>query len=328
MAKKELKRKMVDICRELYRERLVRGREGNVSAKLNQDTFFITPHGVSLGFIKERDILLVDKQGKVIDGIGEPSFEIGLHKAIYSELKEVEAVIHVHPSFTTLLAEKGLSIQTLTFELEAILTGTEVIPQKGPVITDIDLVINALKKRNIVILKNHGTVAIGNLDDAFFLTDMLEEASKMSFFAHLLRINTQTTYMPSKDMRKEAIYELFSPEHIEILVSSVNQSKEVREEGRETDLTVRIAMKVLDNGQVYNFHFVQGSIVKVSHDEDADFLFTGSMDCWRAIFNGQLDAFVATSQNKLKIKGNLAELSKWYLSFKKIFELWKNFPVF
>jgi len=232
LAKKELKRKMVDICKELYRERFVRGREGNVSAKLDQDTFFITPHGVSLGFIEERDILLVDKQGRVIDGIGEPSFEIELHKAIYSELREVEAVIHVHPSFTTLLAEKGLSIQTLTFELEAILTGTEVIPQKGPVITDIDLVINALKKRNIVILKNHGTVAIGNLDDAFFLTDMLEEASKMSFFAHLPRIDVQTTYTPSKDMRKETTYELFSPEHIEMLISSVNQSKEVEEEGR------------------------------------------------------------------------------------------------
>jgi len=326
LAKKELKRKMVDICKELYKEGLVRGREGNVSAKLDEDTFFITPHGVSLGFIKEEDILLVDKQGRVIDGIGKPSFEIELHKAIYSELREVEAVIHVHPSFTTLLAEKGLPLQTLTFELEVILTGTEVIPQKGPVITDIDLVINALKKRNIVILKNHGTVAIGNLDDAFFLTDMLEEASKMSFFAHLPGINAQTTYIPSKDMRKETIYELFSPEHIEILVSSVNQSKEVKEEGRETDLTVRIAMKV-ETGQVCNFHFVQGSIVKVSNDEDADFLFTGSVDCWRAIFNGQLDAFVATSQNRLKIKGNLAELSKWFLPFKKIFKLWQNFPV-
>jgi len=68
--------------------------------------------------------------------------------------------------------------------------------------------------------------------------------------------------------------------------------------------------------------------VKATNDEEADFLFTGSVDCWRAIFNGELEAFVATSQNRLKLRGNLAELSKWYLPFKKIFTLWKNFPVF
>lgn len=327
MAKKGLKRKMVDICKEIYRERLVRAREGNVSTKVDENTFFITPHGISLGFIEEKDILLVDKQGKVIEGKGEPSFEIKLHKAIYSELKEVEAVIHVHAPFTILLAEKGLPLQTLTFELEAILTGTETIPQTGPVITNIHPVVDALKRRNIVILKNHGTVAIGNLEDAFFLTDMLEEASKMSLFAHLIGVRPKTTYPASQERRQQTTYRLFSPEHIRILVSSVNQNEEIKEEGKQANLTARIAMKLSETGEVHNFHFVKGNIIETSHDEDADFIFTGSADCWKSIFNGQLDAYVATTQNKLKVNGDMTELSKWYLPFKKVFGLWRQFPV-
>ncbi len=327
MAKKQLKRKMVDICRELYRKNLVRGREGNVSTKLDKNTFFITPHGVSLGFIKESDILLVDKQGKVIEGREEPSFEIKLHKTIYSELEEVAGVIHVHPSFAVLLAEKDLPIQTHAFELEALLTGTEIIPQEGPVITNIHLIIDALRRRNIVILKNHGTVAIGDLEDAFFITDMLEEACRMSIFDHLLGTIPEATYQAPQDKRQQTTYQLFSPEHLETLVSSVNQSEEVKREGSQTNLTTRIAMKLLETGKSYNFHFIQGRIVKTTLDEDADFIFTGFKDCWKDIFNGRLDAFVATSQNRLKVTGNLAELSKWYQPFKKIFGLWRNFPV-
>lgn len=327
MAERQLKREMVNICKELYRKNLVRGREGNISAKLDENTFFITPHGVSLGFIEETDILLVDKQGKVIEGAGEPSFEIKLHKTIYSELGEAEGIIHVHPSFAILLAEKDLPIQTHAFELEALLTGTEIIPQEGPVITNIHLIIDALRRRNIVILKNHGTVAIGNLKDAFFITDMLEETCRISIFDHLLGVSPKATYQAPQDRGQQTTYQLFSPEHLEALASSVNQSEELKKEGGQTNLTTRIAMKLLETGQSYNFHFIQGRIAKTTLDEDADFIFTGSEDCWKDIFNGRLDAFVATSQNRLKVTGNLAELSKWYQPFKKIFGLWRNFPV-
>ena len=48
---------------------------------------------------------------------------------------------------------------------------------------------------------------------------------------------------------------------------------------------------------------------------------------WRAIFKRQLDPFAATTQKKLKLKGDFAKISRWYVPFNRLFDLWTAAPV-
>ena len=42
---------------------------------------------------------------------------------------------------------------------------------------------------------------------------------------------------------------------------------------------------------------------------------------WRAVFNREIDPFVATTQKKMNLRGDFAKISKWYSPCSRIFEL-------
>ena len=53
----------------------------------------------------------------------------------------------------------------------------------------------------------------------------------------------------------------------------------------------------------------------------------GHLNLIRQIFNRQLDPFAATTQKKLKLKGDFGKISRWYVPFNRLFELWVRVPV-
>jgi L-fuculose-phosphate aldolase len=276
------------------------------------------------------DFLVMNVTGKVIEGGGKPSTESKLHGTIYRET-EAGAVVHLHPPYTSVLAVKGIEIHPMTFESSLFLgKSIPIIPQESPSVTRVEEVIDALKLSNIIILKEHGTVAVGDdLWDAFFLTEILEEAAMMTCLAKSLGTatgNEKGEFQPERETL-QAI-PVFSKEHIARMVDRINQDGEAQRLGKENHLTVRYAIKLLDTGQVYNFHFQEGEIVRVTNDEDAEFVIAGKKQQWVAVFNGLIDPFAATTQKKLRLqKGSIGDLSKWYPPFYRIFALWKRTPV-
>jgi len=50
-------------------------------------------------------------------------------------------------------------------------------------------------------------------------------------------------------------------------------------------------------------------------------------DVWELVFLGKLDPFVATMQGKMKLKGELGKLSRWYVPFSRLFELFKQVKI-
>ena len=319
------------VGREAYQKGLIVARGGNISVRLSPDTFLMTAHTAALGFLTADDFVIVDLNGKVVKGAGKPSTETKLHTAIYRDT-EAGAVVHLHPPYTNVLAVRGIEIKPMTFESSLFLgPATPMVSQDSPSVTKLEGVIEALQISNIIILKGHGTVAIGdNLWDAFFLTELLEEAALMTFIGRSLGVPTRVKEekpIPEKAVAPAA-YPVFSKEHIERIVTLVNQDEEARRLGRSTHLTVRYAIKLADTNQVYNFHFQEGEIIKVSHDEEADFIIAGKRQQWIAVFNGLIDPFAATTQKKLRLqKGSLGDLSKWYPPFYRVFALWKDAPV-
>jgi putative sterol carrier protein len=107
-------------------------------------------------------------------------------------------------------------------------------------------------------------------------------------------------------------------------VDLANKDEFISKKGKELDLTAKITIKLDGHGKVYKFNFEKGSIVKLDFDEDAPFVISAPLDVWQMIFLGKLDPFVATMQGKMKLQGQLAQLSRWYVPLSRLFELFKQ----
>jgi len=317
---------IIKICHRLYEKGLVVGKGGCVSILNEKGEILITSHGCCLGYIKDDDIVIMDKEGNTSSS-KEPSYEKNLHLAIYKNFPSAKAVIHVHPPYTLLLAHLEIELEYLSFEEKFFLGKVEVIPQKTPIVTEIDPVISALNKNKIVILKNHGTVAYSDdIYDALFLTELLEQTAKMTILSKIIKVQEKIEKKEEKEITRKK-YPLFSKEHIEALVDLINKDEEVKKLGEETNLTTSLAIKLIEENKVFNIHFEKGKVVEITQDENAEFVISGKKEVWKLIFKGDLDPFVAQTQKKLKLKGDIISLSKWYAPFYRIFDLWKEIEV-
>jgi len=324
-----LKQEIVSVARTAYLKGLTAGWGGNISVRQEDGTILITPHKKSLGFISEHDILTIDGKGDVLEGAGEPSMEKEMHCALYREA-DANAVVHLHPPYINSLMSKDIPLQLDTFETRLILgTSIPVLEQDTPITTDIDALLNAFKAANLVFLKNHGVVAVGDdLQEAFALVDVAEEAAQLTINSMIIGKQTNRTADDRVAKNRAEALPVFSIEHMNRIRKLVNEDEEAQRLGQKADLTVNYAIKQLDDGKVFNIHFEKGKIVNITDDENADFINAGKREIWIHVFNGRLDPFAATSQKKLRLqKGHIGDLAKWYAPFYRIFALWKDAPV-
>lgn len=331
----------------LWDKNLVSGFNGNISCRLDEKTLLITATGTSLGFLTEKDILTIDLNGQVI-GDGKASSERFMHTEIYKNLPKINCVVHTHTTYTNgfFLAKDTFTPQT--FEAQFYLGNVKAIPQTTPSVTESKPVVDALRVNNIVVLKNHGVVAVGDqLFNAFVLVQELEEQIRMDFVATVYGVATgpvTATLSQSSEPKKQALpvgrelvavppvdnvktYRLFSGEQIEEIVRLVNSDAQLKELGVKTNMDMDLAVCLEETGNVYSFKFKQGQIVETGHDANSEFLITANETIWRAVFNREIDPFVATTQKKMNLRGDFARISKWYAPCSRIFQLWAMVPV-
>jgi ribulose-5-phosphate 4-epimerase/fuculose-1-phosphate aldolase len=321
------KKEIIEIGRFLWEKDLVAARSGNISLKIDKKTILITSHNCSLGFLCEEDIIEMDLDGHAKDDKAA-STEKPIHLAIHKEFSEA-AVIHAHPPFINGYFSACDKLECLTYESRLLLGNVPCVPQETPSITNVDVVIEALKNSNIVVLKNHGVIAIGNsLRDAFFLIQLLEDVVKVSAVAKIYSKNSDKIINKDQAEENRPTFEMFSDEHIKAIVDLVNKNEEFLQQAKSLELRTKLAVKMDETGKTFCFCFDDGKITKVDNsDIDAEFVISGPSMYWRKIFNRELDPFVATTQKKLKLKGDFGKIARWYAPFNKLFEVWKEVGV-
>lgn len=327
----DIKKDIIEIGRLIWSKNLTYGLSGNISVKVSCESALITGHACCLGELTENDIDEINLEGQpMLDGF-KPSSEKFFHVNAYKHL-EAQCVVHAHPSLINGYFAANTNIDFDTIEMRLSFGNIPVIDQKTPAITDITPVIEALKNSNIVVLRHHGVVACGQtLKDAFFLIQMLEEAVKIAFIKDFYARKTETraveaVFKPGVAETKK--YKLFSSEQIKEIVHIVNHDAKFKQLADESALKTKLAIVLEEEGTAYCFDFADGKIKGFSNSADnAEFVITGKAQYWRAIFNRELDPFVATTQKKLKLKGDFAKISRWYVPFNRLFDLWKNVAV-
>jgi len=183
---KALKNQIINIGKKLYDLRLVSGRAGNLSARLDKNHILITASGTCLGKLKDRDIIKVDLI-KELPKNKSVSSEFPLHRLIYKNFP-VRTVIHCHPPLTNAYFSLYNRLMPLTLETKYYLKEIRSVKQKTLTVTRPELVIEALKRNNLAVLKHHGVVSIANkFADGLYLIELLEEAVKSFAVARLLQ---------------------------------------------------------------------------------------------------------------------------------------------
>jgi L-fuculose-phosphate aldolase len=180
----------VEICetgRYIYSKGLAPGKSGNISIRA-QDTIAITPSGISLGYLKAEDIVLVDMDGKIIAGRKAPSSELHLHLEIYKRRNDVDGIVHTHSAYATGFAFAGKMIERLEGFGARTKPFLEMVDYAQPGSVELAVSVGeGLKEEDVVILKNHGLVTTGkNLFEAALLAEFVEETAKTQFIARVL----------------------------------------------------------------------------------------------------------------------------------------------
>jgi len=327
-----LKKNMVSVGRLLWEKDLVSGLNGNISRRVDEDTILLTGHGTCLGLLQEKDILLMSLDGELKEE-GHVSSEKLLHTEIYRNFPESQAVIHTHTTYTNAFFLENETLNPRILEAKCFLGEVKSILQTTPAVTDAAPVMEMLKSNNITVLRNHGVVTKGpDLFDCFLLVQALEEAVKIDAISQLYK-NKKAGRKPSskrlKDtsLKQSKTYKLFSQEQIDKIVRLVNEDAQLNEMGTQTNMTMDLAVKLDETGEIYSFNFEKGKIVNVGNSEDVEFLINASENIWRAVFNQEIDPFVATTQKKMHLRGDFAKISQWYTPCSRLFELWGQVPV-
>ncbi len=180
----ELRQSIVEICHWMYRQGYIAAGDGNVSALLHGgQQILVTPSGVHKGFVKEADLVVVDRKGKRLRGTGKPSSELRMHQLCYDERPDVHAVVHAHPPMTIALAMAGVSMaQCLLSETCLVLGPILTAPYTTPTTEEVPTVLRPyVRQANAIVLDRHGALTVGRtLDEAYHRLEAMEHASKIT----------------------------------------------------------------------------------------------------------------------------------------------------
>jgi L-fuculose-phosphate aldolase len=184
-----IKDEIVKVSHLIYHNKFVSAYDGNISARSERNTIYITKSGVCKGELTIDDILEIDLDGNLISGNGKISTENKLHRFVYSKREDVKAIVHCHPIYSTAFTLVGEGL-TENYFPEVFLTIGKV-PLCKYATPSTDEVTEAIKdfvqNSNALLLQNHGAVTFGHsVLDAYYKMEKLEHAAKTIFIARQL----------------------------------------------------------------------------------------------------------------------------------------------
>lgn len=163
-----------------------RGTGGNVSVRVGgEDAMAITPSGARYQDLTASDICIVGLDLGLIEagGMRKPSIESGMHGIIYRNRPDVNAVVHTHQLYGSVLAVLGMPIPAL-FDEAAFSLGRSVELVHYALPGSPELVENVGKKlqnnANAYLMENHGVLVLGeDLEQALFHAELLEKTARV-----------------------------------------------------------------------------------------------------------------------------------------------------
>jgi len=174
---------------------------GNVSGRDNKSGLIvIKPSGVEYESMKPEDMVVIDPEGKVVEGKFKPSTDAPTHLLLYKTYASIGGIVHTHSSYATSWAQAGKSIPPFgtthadhyygEVPCTRLLTDKEIESDyetnTGKVIVERLGAVNPLTIPSILV-NSHGPFCWGtDVDNAVYNAIALEEIARMAFYTVLL----------------------------------------------------------------------------------------------------------------------------------------------
>ncbi len=195
-AEEYMKDELVSCVKTLFAKGYVSSGGGNHSFRYN-NLIWITPSGYPRSHLRSKDLVLIDIDGRVIEGDLKPSIEVPFHTEIYKVRSDINAVSHTHSPYSHAMVQASILIERDEgiFDIKE----QKFIPRilgNIPVLEYRQLGSRALARlvgkasidSKVMILLDHGVIGIGKcIHEAVFYIQLLEESARCMLVEDIFR---------------------------------------------------------------------------------------------------------------------------------------------
>lgn len=191
----------------LWEKGWVAANDGNLSRRLGEGLFLVTPAGVSKGFLDPQMLPVVDSEGRVVEPAPGyyPSSETPLHMECYRRRPDVNGVCHAHPPAATAFACARLPIERPILGEVLMSLGTiPCAPYARTGSLDLPAAVGPLlRSHDAILLANHGVLTVGmDLEQAHWRMETVEHTAQIHLNARMLGGGVPLTEQEAAELGK------------------------------------------------------------------------------------------------------------------------------
>lgn len=168
----EARKLVIEAGLRLLENKLIARTWGNISARISDDEFIITPSGKAYDRLSPSDLVRVRISDCSYSGSIKPSSEKGVHAAAYSLRSHVGFIIHTHQYYASVVAAECRSISAAP-------CADYALPGTAKLRRCVEACIRSNPYENMFLMARHGTLILGsNMEEAFSRAESLEKISR------------------------------------------------------------------------------------------------------------------------------------------------------
>lgn len=183
---KEAAQQVLLVAKRLDEKGILNAIEGNISVRVG-DLVYITPSGMNKAFLKEEQIAVLTLEGERVGGSCKASSEYKLHLHAYKCRDDIGGIVHAHAPYLTAHALCGKPVRSDAYpEMIVVYGSIEVAAYGRPGTDDIYREVGPLlQKEDVILLENHGAMAVGKtVIDAMNAMEAAEASARILTLAN------------------------------------------------------------------------------------------------------------------------------------------------
>jgi L-fuculose-phosphate aldolase len=177
---RRLREELIKFGRLCYERHLLVAMDGNLSALLPDGSVLCTKAGCHKGFLTDDDLVVIDRQGRKLRGMGDPTSEMAMHLACYEERPDCRAVVHAHPPISIAFTIANVSMARCVLPEVVLTLGTvPTVPYATTGTRKLADDIRAyVRDHDAILMDTHGAVCLGtSVLEAFCRLETVEHTA-------------------------------------------------------------------------------------------------------------------------------------------------------